>query len=158
MPETIPSSLTRASLQELLVNTRESNQTSFLVHLSLPQDLHINSGAPADVWVRIVAVQNSNKLTVELMTFGKTTTRLPEALFFSFVPLVKEPDHGWWMDKLGRMVKPYDVIVNGSFHLNGTLFEISSQDYAALLLCNSQMIISFICQLHVKSRECNADL
>jgi hypothetical protein len=56
-------------------------------------------------------------LNFRVQWFNKSACRLPEALWFSFIPRVKHP-HMWKMDKLGQSVSPYEVIRNGNRHLH----------------------------------------
>lgn len=48
-----------------------------------------------------------------MSAFNKTATRMPEALWLSFNPVVSG-NGSWWMNKLGTMVSPLEVMVNGS--------------------------------------------
>jgi hypothetical protein len=47
-----------------------------------------------------------------------------EATWFSFVPLIDEPQ-GWSMDKLGMAISPYEVCVNGSRALHAVWSGVS---------------------------------
>jgi hypothetical protein len=50
-------------------------------------------------------------------TIQKTATRLPESLMFAFRP--KFDGWAWYMDKLGTLISPMEVVLNGSQHQHG---------------------------------------
>ncbi len=49
--------------------------------------------------------------------FQKPATRMPEALWLTFNPLVTSPE-GWTLEKSGQQVSPFDVVSSGSRHLH----------------------------------------
>jgi hypothetical protein len=94
-------------------------------------------GCPRDFWLRYDFDQTNN-FRIELQWFHKTPSRLPEALWFSFIPLTfLEGD--WTIEKLGQEVAARDVVPSGNRHLHasgrnvrysgrGRTFEITSLD------------------------------
>ena len=50
--------------------------------------------------------------------FDKTSTRLAESLLFSF-STIPQPSAKWQMSKLGQIVDPMNVILNGSQYQHG---------------------------------------
>ncbi|WP_229106726.1 hypothetical protein [Paenibacillus sp. 1001270B_150601_E10] len=46
------------------------------------------------------------------------TSRLPEASWFSFVPLVDNPN-AWEMDKMGKRISPLTVVRDGNRNMHG---------------------------------------
>lgn len=52
-------------------------------------------------------------MNVIVSMFGKTPTRMPEAMWLSFNPLTSG-NGTWWMNKLGTMISPLEVMLNGS--------------------------------------------
>jgi len=79
------------------------------------------------VWVAYDVGSQSPSLNVTILLYGKTATRLPEAMWLRFNPLVPR-QNGWMMDKLGELVDPLTVITNGSRHLHGIGDGISYTD------------------------------
>jgi hypothetical protein len=49
--------------------------------------------------------------------FQKRATRLPEALWLTFDPIVSG-QQGWAMDKSGEQVSPFDVVSSGNRHMH----------------------------------------
>jgi len=49
--------------------------------------------------------------------FQKPATRLPEALWLTFNPIVSS-QRGWTMDKSGESVSPFDVVPSGNRHMH----------------------------------------
>lgn len=77
-----------------------------------------NYGAPSTVFLEYnVLSPSSVGLTVTV--FNKTNTRLPEALWVAFNPIVLNPLEGYVLSKLDNFVDPMQVILNGSMHLHG---------------------------------------
>ena len=56
-------------------------------------------------------------LSLHMWWDDKPATRLPEATWLSFVPLVDDPS-AWTMDKLGQAVSPLDVVRRGGRSLH----------------------------------------
>jgi len=57
-------------------------------------------------------------INVTFSWWKKTPTRLPESHWFTFNPMVATPQN-WKMDKLGGLVSPLEVVLNGSLNLHG---------------------------------------
>lgn len=91
---------------------KDNNHCQFLFKLTMEPETFIKYGAPQYLW-ESVNVQKS-QVEIELQWFEKTSTRLPEASFFSFEPFPQNNNHEWKMDKLGELVSPNQVILNGS--------------------------------------------
>lgn len=60
-------------------------------------------------------LQNSKYITANVQLFGKTPTRMAEALWVTFQPTFGGP---WMADKLGELVDVSDVVLNGSKHIH----------------------------------------
>ncbi|XP_067655022.1 uncharacterized protein [Haliotis asinina] len=92
------------------------NDCRFHVHLRMSDSRAIEYyGAPLDVWVSYVTMDNLQPpgLSIEVQWFDKLPTRLPEALFFTFQP-VKQETYSWHLHKLGQIIDPLNVVLNGS--------------------------------------------
>lgn len=81
-------------------------------------EAHVAYGAPAELWLNVTLAPARPELALHLAWFNKTATRLAEALWFSFVPRVRDPSQ-WRMDVLGSSVSPLSVVENGTRHLHG---------------------------------------
>jgi len=62
-------------------------------------------------WVRLAV-----GIDIDFQMFNKTSTRLPEALLYVFRP---QHSRSWQMSKLGRLVDPLNVLLNGSQYQHG---------------------------------------
>lgn len=56
---------------------------------------------------------------MEVQWFNKGPTRLSEAISVGFSPLTRTGSQ-WTMSKLGELIDPTNVILNGSQYLHGT--------------------------------------
>jgi len=99
----------------------------FLVQLTLNPTTSDIFGAPRMISLSYVFSKNSPEIDINLQWFEKTATRLPEAMWFSFTPIVPNPKL-WLMDVMGSPVSPYDVVVNGSRHLHSIWSGVSYND------------------------------
>lgn len=86
-----------------------------LVQTSLPDG--ITGGPPASVWL-LYEVTGKRSLNFTVFVEGKAPTRLPEAQWVSFQPMLTA-EAVVVIDKMSEWVDPLDVAVNGSFHLHG---------------------------------------
>lgn len=75
-------------------------------------------GCPAQIQVETIFPDNKPEIQINLSWRNKKAIRLPEALWFSFVPKLKEGET-WTMDKSGQNVDPKDVVNNGARKLHG---------------------------------------
>lgn len=78
-------------------------------------------GVPRKLVVMYAFHKREPLIDVELHWFDKSACRLPEASWFSFMPLVDNPNM-WQMDKLGQRVSPLSVVKDGNrnMHAVGT--------------------------------------
>ena len=81
-------------------------------------DAAVALGAPPTVWVRWAWSSSSSAIELEVTWPDKPATRLPEATWCSFVPVVAEPER-WEVDKLGQRISPLDVVRRGGRSLHG---------------------------------------
>ena len=58
---------------------------------------------------------------VELFVINKRPTRLAESLMFSFQTPPRS-NYTWFISKIGRLLNPHDVMLNGSQGQHGELF------------------------------------
>ncbi|SFT04865.1 DUF5054 domain-containing protein [Paenibacillus sp. BC26] len=88
------------------------------VELKLPDYVCEHHGAPQRLNILYTFQRNAPILDVQLDWQGKQACRLPEASWFSFSPLVDNPNL-WEMDKLGRRISPLSVVKNGNRNMHG---------------------------------------
>lgn len=75
-------------------------------------------GAPSEVWLRWTWADDADlHLSLKVWWPDKPATRLPEATWLSFSPLVDDPS-AWTIDKLGQPVSPLDVVRRGGRSLH----------------------------------------
>lgn len=73
--------------------------------------------APFVVWQQWSDGGDGGEVALRVWWNDKEATRLPEATWCSFVPVVAEPDR-WTLDKLGQAVSPLDVVRRGGRSLH----------------------------------------
>ena len=74
-------------------------------------------GCPAQIRLELFFPADSPEIRLNLSWFNKKATRLPEALWFSFIPGLQD-DEKWMLDKSGHDVDPVDVVRNGGRKLH----------------------------------------
>ncbi len=68
---------------------------------------------PRKVFVELVLPKAEPVIHLNLSWFGKPATRMPEALWLSFNPIV-EDQKGWTLEKSGEAISPFDVVASGN--------------------------------------------
>jgi uncharacterized protein DUF5054 len=128
MPSLAQCEVTKNQFQ-VEIRTRLEFRSNQLVapQYSLPQTGKVDQSqlpppVPATAWPKEIFVDYTlSKIspTVEITVswFGKLPTRMPEALWFSFNPPVKDPK-GWSMQKSGQKVSPFDIVEGGNRHMH----------------------------------------
>jgi len=80
--------------------------------------LHSGRAAfPRTMYLELILPVEESVAQLNFYRFDKAATRLPEALWLTFNPLISDPS-GWSMDKSGQKVSPFDVVAAGSRHLH----------------------------------------
>ena len=82
-------------------------------------------GCPAQIRLEVFFPVNTPEIRINLLWFNKRATRLPESLWFSFIPKLRE-DETWIMDKSGLGVDPCDVVRNGGRKLHAVQKGVSA--------------------------------
>jgi hypothetical protein len=82
-------------------------------------------GCPAQIRLEVFFPADVPEIWMNLLWFNKKATRLPEALWFSFIPKLQE-DETWIMDKSGLGVDPCDVVKNGGRKLHAVQKGVSA--------------------------------
>jgi len=97
-----------------------SNLTSgfeILIELILSSELTLKYGCPQKIYSRIFFPNDKPEIHFELSWFDKPASRMPEAIWFSFIPDVTD-NNGWSFEKLGGLISPVNVISNGSRNIH----------------------------------------
>ncbi len=92
------------------------DHTRMLVESSLPAVATKLFGAPAKISTLVTAGPDG-RLAFDLQWFGKPASRIPEALWFSFLPSVAR-NARWELNKIGGPVEVRDVVADGSRQLH----------------------------------------
>jgi hypothetical protein len=96
---------------------RDKKGQTFLLELTPPVETYTKYGCPKTVTVEVHLPNHEAAIHFNVQWFDKPASRLPEALWFSFVPKTSRSG-SWEMDKLGERVSPRDVIRNGNQKLH----------------------------------------
>ena len=116
------------------------NSSAVVFKLRLPAEAVVQYGAPASIWFELLAANISTKtdhqwghttpaddsavattarrLSIKMSCLGKRGTRLPEAMWVKFNP-VMEKEEEWVMDKMGQPFSFSETAKNGSRYLHG---------------------------------------
>lgn len=89
----------------------------FLAELRMPEQATAVYGCPALFQVALYLPIHAPEVHFDVRWFDKPASRMPEALWLSFDPIIDEPE-GWQLDKLGALVSPVDVVSRGARHLH----------------------------------------
>jgi hypothetical protein len=72
---------------------------------------------PVYVTVKLILPEDEPVILIEVSWMGKPATRMPEAFWLTFNPIVDDV-HGWSLDKSGHAVSPFDVVEGGNRHMH----------------------------------------
>jgi hypothetical protein len=82
---------------------------------------------PGEVCLEYVLSKTKPAIEINLSCFDKLPTRMPEALWLSFRPLVANPN-SCMLQKTGQTISPFDVVECGNRHLHALEDSISYKD------------------------------
>jgi hypothetical protein len=91
-----------------------------LAHLQIVDAEALQSGRaafPEKMYLELVLPKAEPVINLNFYWFQKRATRLPEALWLTFDPIVSG-QQGWAMDKSGEQVSPFDVVSSGNRHMH----------------------------------------
>ncbi len=97
--------------------SQEEEGLQFLMQFNMPEESWRNFGAPKVVTLGMQFSASSPEIRFNLQWFNKTASRLPEAFWFSFIPMISQPQN-WRMNKLDEWISPSEVIKDGNRHLH----------------------------------------
>ncbi|MBA3072876.1 MAG: DUF5054 domain-containing protein [Anaerolineae bacterium] len=89
----------------------------FLFHMTFEQECVANYGAPKDIYLTYQFPLEGTSFSIDLQWFNKQACRMPEALWLGFNPVLPEGAE-WRIEKLGKMISPFEVVENGNRHLH----------------------------------------
>ncbi|KAK9798230.1 hypothetical protein WJX73_010911 [Symbiochloris irregularis] len=99
------------------------------------------AGAPEAVITELRSDVSSPELHLDITWVNKTPTRLPEAMWVRFAPSLRAVDpKSWRMHKLGQLISPLEVMLNGSQAQHAVGLEgvqVLSQDHSQRLSIRS---------------------
>ena len=72
---------------------------------------------PEKMYLEFVLPKAEPVIHLNFYWFQKRATRLPEALWLTFDPIVSD-QKGWTMDKSGEQISPFDVVSSGNRHMH----------------------------------------
>lgn len=132
-------------------NKKDKNGTSILLKMRLiDRKKQEVGGNPEIIYVELVFPNDQKEIQATLKWFGKQAYRLPEALWFSFIPTVNRGD--WYVDKMGEMVNFRDVESHGNRKMHActggvklknmdeTQISITSLDAPLVMFGNSSLL------------------
>ncbi len=111
----------------------DTSAHTFLLFYEMANEASNKYGCPRVVTLQITLPRAAPVIHFDLQWFEKRASRLPEALWMSFNPIVND-SRRWQMDKLGKWISPLDVIKNGNRHLHAVGRGVRYQDRDTELL------------------------
>ena len=116
---------------------KQQNTCKYVI-LAQPQ---ANNYGPAELIMLFVDLTNNSTANLSLLIQNKTATRLPEAYWFSFLPIIKNNNtnsiNKWFVHKVNSMIPINNVVKNGTSHLHATINGIYYFDKNNTLNINS---------------------
>jgi hypothetical protein len=91
-----------------------------LVSLRFADDEAFQSGRaafPRQAYLELTLPKATPEIQISLSWFEKPATRLPEALWLSFNPIVDDVK-AWKLGKSGEWISPFDVVASGNRHMH----------------------------------------
>jgi hypothetical protein len=82
---------------------------------------------PQKMYLELLLADAEPAVQVNFFWFGKSANRLPEAMWLSFLPQAPDPQ-GWMLEKVDRLVSPFDVVRGGNRQMHAVSNGIHYQD------------------------------
>ena len=95
----------------------EADGLKLVIVLEMPKETVEKYGGAKEVYQEIFIPSDKARISFKISWFDKTATRLPEAFWYSFNPIVEQSEK-WVMDKMGYDVSPLEVIKGGGNKLH----------------------------------------
>jgi hypothetical protein len=107
--------------QQAAVSVEETDSGHrVLIGLAFKDDEAFNSGRasfPRKAFVELELPNDEPVIRLAVSWFGKPATRMPEALWLTFNPIVADTK-GWSLDKSSEAISPFDVVASGNRHMH----------------------------------------
>ncbi|MGA7342367.1 MAG: DUF5054 domain-containing protein [Terracidiphilus sp.] len=91
-----------------------------VIALAFKDDEAFESGRaafPRQAFIELELPKDEAVIRLTACWFGKPATRMPEALWLTFNPIVEDVK-GWSLDKSGEAVSPFEVVASGNRHMH----------------------------------------
>jgi Domain of unknown function (DUF5054) len=72
---------------------------------------------PRAAYLELVLPKDKAEIRMNFSWFGKPATRMPEALWLTFNPIVEDAK-GWELEKTGEWISPFEVVASGNRHMH----------------------------------------
>jgi hypothetical protein len=72
---------------------------------------------PRQICLELSLPDDEPVIHLNLSTFEKPATRMPEALWLTFNPIAPDPK-GWTLDKSGEAISPLEIVASGNRHMH----------------------------------------
>ncbi|HZL27346.1 MAG TPA: DUF5054 domain-containing protein [Acidobacteriaceae bacterium] len=108
------------SLADIRVEENESGHR-VLVQLTISDKEAVDSGVaafPPKLYLELLLPKTEPIIRMNFSWFQKPATRMPEAMWLTFNPVVAGLKGSWTMDKTGERISPSDVVVSGNRHMH----------------------------------------
>jgi hypothetical protein len=122
-----------ASAEVHVEETAEAHRIQ--VSLQFKDDDAFESGRaafPRHAFVELILPKAEPSILLNFLWFGKPATRMPEALWLTFNPIVEDVK-GWKLEKPGEWISPFDVVASGNRHMHalqqGFKYESSNDSF-----------------------------
>lgn len=92
---------------------------TILFHLKAEGRSAVDYGCPENFYIQYRWIESGKRLEIDLQWFDKQACRMPEAIWFGFVPLFTRGSK-LELDKLGETIDALEVVENGNRHLHAT--------------------------------------
>jgi hypothetical protein len=100
---------------------KTDKDSELLIKVEFPIWCSDEYGAPREIYITYTFSNENPTMAIKVQWFNKPACRLPEALWYSFLPKIENPNK-WMMDKMGEWISPSEVIEGG----NRTLHAVQS--------------------------------
>lgn len=119
----------RSSLVEVkMEESKQEHRVLAQVAINDADALHSGRAAfPQQMFLELVLPRQEPVIHLNFYWFQKPATRMPEALWLSFRPVVSDVK-GWMLEKSGEAVSPLDVVASGNRHLHALSKGFSYKD------------------------------
>jgi hypothetical protein len=91
---------------------------------------------PGKMFLDMFLPDSEPVVRINFLCLDKVANRLPETLWFSFLPQAPEP-RGWMLEKVDRWVSPYDVVRGGNRQIHAVSRGLRYRDARGSLMIES---------------------